>query len=189
MPQARPKEAETVISTTAYLMGTSRLETVMTYWMADTTERYEMNGSLGALNLKALNPILEPSASVSIENGQLQNMTFEFVANERLSRGKMRMRYQDLQVTILQAKELETSPNKPKRMITALANGLVVRSNNPKRRFFRVGRIRYELDRSKGFVGHWTQAILSGAKSSVGMEDEDEKDKSQGLRFLRKSSP
>jgi hypothetical protein len=169
-------------------MGVGQMEAVLTYWLADSSKKYSIDGLVEDMDLSLFNPTLEPTAAVTVKSGQLNRLRFQLQANVERSRGKMWMEYDDLQVALIEATDRKEAPIKSRKMISLLANTLVVRKN-PKRRFLRVGRIRYEMDPGKSFIGHWLQAILSGVKSSIGLENKDEKDRSLGWRFLLKNQP
>lgn len=127
-----------------------------------------------------------PAGRIRIKQGKIKSTKFEVFADKYESRGNMVMRYNDLKVSVLDEKGGETDAIKRKPLLSAIANTLVVKQDNPNRRFLRYGKIRYEVNPEKGFVNHWVQAVLSGVKSSVGMEEVGEKDKKGGLKFLKK---
>ncbi|MEM7372751.1 MAG: hypothetical protein AAF587_29290 [Bacteroidota bacterium] len=181
----RQKKPQLVLQASANLMGLSKLSTTFTYQLGDSSRRYSYTGVVEKMPLKVLNTILEPSASITVRSGLMDNLRFNGQANDRRSRGRMWMEYRNLNVALIEAPSLLEDSVKKRRVMSAIANTLVVKSRNPRRRF-RVGRIRYEIDKSKIFFSHWIQALLSGIKSSVGLENREEKDKTTKGKSERK---
>ncbi|MEM6805634.1 MAG: hypothetical protein AAF696_29825, partial [Bacteroidota bacterium] len=176
------------LSAEATIMNSGKLNTRFNFPLLDTLNTYSFTGNLGAWDMTELNPIVIPSARIRIKQGQIKSTNFEVFANKYESRGKMTMRYNDLKVSVLDEKGGEQDAIKRKPLLSAIANTLVVKQDNPNRRFLRYGKIRYESDLEKGFVNHWVQAVLSGVKSSIGMEEVGEKDKGGGLRYRKKKA-
>ncbi|MCB0840609.1 MAG: hypothetical protein KDD99_28275, partial [Bacteroidetes bacterium] len=173
------KEVYLGLEANATLMDEGNMSFKVFYPLFDTTDRFILTGELDSMSMTAFNPILEPGVSVSVKEGLAQAMTFRVRGNREICRGKMWFRYDNLKVEVFNEKETDAfKPEKKKRgLLSAFANTMVVHTKNPTRRFLRVGKIEYEVDRSKGFVAHWVQSLLSGLKSSIGLEKVDAKDK------------
>ncbi|MEL6253742.1 MAG: hypothetical protein AAFR87_17165 [Bacteroidota bacterium] len=170
----------------ATLMKTGQLQAKFLFPLQDTLNTYSFTGNVGPWDMQELNSIMIPAGRIRIKQGKIKSTKFEVFADKYESRGNMVMRYNDLKVSVLDEKGGETDAIKRKPLLSAIANTLVVKQDNPNRRFLRYGKIRYEVNPEKGFVNHWVQAVLSGVKSSVGMEEVGEKDKKGGLKFLKK---
>ncbi|MEO1449160.1 MAG: hypothetical protein AAFV07_06500, partial [Bacteroidota bacterium] len=167
------------------LMDTAWFAAEYRYPLGDTSS-YSFSGNMEGMALPSLNPVLESAAAVRVTKGNLEKMRFQGQSNRKRSRGRMWMHYRDLQVAVIKPVDGIRTKGKKKRFMSAIANSLVVRTNNPKRRFIRVGKIQYQIEPDKSFVGHWIQALLTGVQSSVGLTQKEDKDKSLGLRRLRR---
>ncbi|MEM8887533.1 MAG: hypothetical protein AAGD28_06065, partial [Bacteroidota bacterium] len=176
----------TTLTANATLMKTGQLQAKFLFALQDTLNSYSFTGSVGPWDMQELNSIMIPAGRIRIKQGIIKSTNFEVFADKYESRGNMVMRYNDLKVSVLDEKGGEQDAVKRRPLISAIANTLVVKQDNPNRRFLRYGKIRYEVNPEKGFVNHWVQAVLSGVKSSVGMEEVGEKDKKGGLKFLKK---
>ena len=91
----------------------------------------------------------------------------------------MKLQYQDLKLAIIDKKSMfEAETYDEKKMVSFLANTFV-RKNNPRGRgrFLRVGKIYYKREAHRGIAGHWVKAIISGIRSSVGLENKDERER------------
>jgi hypothetical protein len=163
----------------AKLMNQGDLSFKVFYPLFDTTDRFTLTGKLDSMSMTSFNPLLEPGVSVSVKDGWAQEMTFRVRGDREACRGKMWFRYRNLKVEVFNEKETDAfTPTKKKRgLLSIFANTMVVHSKNPTRRFLRVGKIEYDVDRSKAFIAHWVQSLLSGLKSSIGLEKLETKDK------------
>ncbi|MEZ4773387.1 MAG: hypothetical protein R3D00_09400 [Bacteroidia bacterium] len=170
------KKTEMSMRAQALVKGEGKLEMVFHYPLGDTANPYTFEGTAGPMDLTSFNSILEPAAGVRVASGQATDLAFRVRGTARAARGKMWFEYENLKVSVVEEKIKEDEENQisQRGFATAMANALVVRARNPKRRILRVGRIEYEADPSKVFVAHWLRALLSGVKSSIGMEGKDE---------------
>ncbi|MDX2247108.1 MAG: hypothetical protein SF052_10050 [Bacteroidia bacterium] len=160
----------------ALIKGESKLEMIVHYPLGDTANPYTVEGAAGPMDLTGFNSILEPAAGVRVASGKALGLTFRMRGTTHNARGKMWFEYEDLKVSVVEekVKDNEETQISERGFATAMANALVVRSSNPKRRFLRVGKIEYEADPSKVFVAHWLRALMSGVKSSIGIGGKDE---------------
>ena len=188
---SRNPEKTMTLSAQATMMDSGLIKARFQFPLFDKDQSYRIEGEMEGWKLSELNPMLEPTASIRVNKGRMEEVHFWIDGNKRKSTGKMWMHYHDLNVSLINQKESNNEEDDPvvrrRPVASTIANKLVVKSDNPNRRFLRVGKIFYEVDPSRGFVHHWVQAVLSGAKSSIGLEDEEEKDKKLGWRRLRKS--
>lgn len=169
----------------ALIKGEGKLEVKLSYPLNDTAGTYTLEGSTGPMDLTSFNSILEASG-VLVRDGKALEMAFRMRGNSEEVRGRMWLQYQGLKVSVIEEKETRTEKRQISRkgFVSALAN-TVVKSRNPRRRWLRVGKIDHEPDPSKVFVSHWIQGLISGVKSSIGMESKEDKDKSKIWRLGR----
>ena len=165
---------EMFLHTSAIIMDTALLDMRINIPLTDTSNYHTVEGDVYELPAISLNPIIERTASIRAMDGDIHSVFFRFRADNQISRGKMKMRYNDLKVNLLNPK-----PQKKRglgRLFgSALANTFVVHSDNPKR-FLRVGRIEFEREINKGFIVYWIKSIVDGIKSSVGISKKEEKE-------------
>lgn len=169
----------------AQLMKEGELSILYTFPMADTSNAYEFEGRVSSMDLAAFNPLLEQTAFVYVTEGQLDKASFVIRGGYRSQkkhppytyRGKLRMHYRDLKLAIIDKKSMfEEGEYDEKKMASFFANTFV-RRNNPRSRsrFLRVGKVYYQLEPWRGIAGHWVQAMITGIRSSVGLENKDER--------------
>ena len=172
------------IDAEAYVMGEAPMTASFEYPLGDTAHSYTFEGEVGPMALEHLNPLLVPSSQVRVNSGQAQKCTFIVTANKRSSWGWMRLWYTDLNVSVVNEKLTDFEPTLVRKIWGTFFANTVVLSHNPRRNYLRVGRIDYETDPQRGFTYHWTKALESGLKSSVGLTNKEEKDRKFGLKRL-----
>jgi len=152
----------------AEVMGQGRLKVLFNFPMADENMRFSVDGTLGPMDLQAYNPILNHSAFINIQDGYANSMQFYIQGDRERSAGELRFNYNDLNVMLVDKNK--GRPGLAERVGSLIANAFVVKSDNPKAVFFRVGEVEYERDPSRSIFSYWWRSLLSGIKSSIGMQ-------------------
>nr|WKN36759.1 hypothetical protein K4G66_30810 [Tunicatimonas sp. TK19036] len=150
------------------IMGKGDLKATFRFPMADQQKSFTASGSLGPIDLQAFNPILEPAAFVHIKKGYANGMRFLIQGNQHRAIGAMRFNYEDLAIQLVD--KSKGRPGLDERVGSFIANTFVVKSDNPRSLFLRVGEINYERDPSRSMFSYWWRSLLSGIKSSIGMQ-------------------
>jgi len=150
------------------VMGQGELRVVFKFPMANKEMSFTVDGLLDSMDLKAINPILENSAFVHIREGQANSMRFYVQGNRDRSAGELRFNYNDLNILLVDKDK--GRPGLDERVGSLIANAFVVKADNPKAVFFRVGEVEHERDPSRSVFSYWWRSLLSGIKSSIGMQ-------------------
>src|SRR5665811_437245 len=93
-----------------------------------------------------LNSIVEPNAFTSVLEGVVRGGEWEFVADDKVAKGCMTLRYNDLKLQLLEERTLERGRGR-KNILTFVINHLAVKSNNPRKIFNRLVRSSIYLER------------------------------------------
>lgn len=126
-------------------------------------------GRLSDFDLTAINPALENLAKIKIESGTMNALTFDFSYTNVESTGVAELNYENLKLESLKAKASATVVNKLK---TFLANLFIKNDkdgNTPKDK--RQGKINFHRNPKRSIFNYWWKSLLSGIKSSYGLED------------------
>ncbi len=150
------------------VMGEGEFKAAFNFPMADENMRFSVNGTLGPMDLRAYNPVLNHSAFINIQDGYANSMRFYIQGDRERSSGELRFNYNDLSVMLIDKDK--GRPGLDERVGSLIANAFVVKSDNPKAVFFRVGEIEHEHDPSRSIFSYWWRSLLSGIKSSIGMQ-------------------
>ncbi len=158
------------------LMGKTPLVLDGQFALGDTLNTYLLNGKVGSMPLVYLNPILGTAARIQMRQGVCQGIDFTYNGNSRTVTGKMRFYYADMKLDIYDNRGGKQEIESSRKFLSALANSLVVRQNNPNNKWLRVGRIRYTTEPFRFITGHWLKAFAQGALSSMGIGSKGERD-------------
>jgi len=134
-----------------------------------------VTGVLHAMDLRHFNHMLKYVAFTELEEGTLDSLTFNFSYTSNTSEGQMHFGYKDLKIDFLNKHDAKTGGflNELKGFV---ANTFVVRRNNPETHGkFRVGEISAQRKVEKSMFNFWWQSILSGFRSSTGVQPAEEK--------------
>ncbi len=150
----------------AFLMGKAKLTAQMKGRLFDNQNTFAVNGTLSEIEAMELNPMLEKNAFIYVNSGKIEAMNFSFTANNAKSSGRMNMSYKSLNVTVKNKLTDDTTALK-ERVMSVLANMVLMNSNPMPGEELRMGVIDFERDPEKSFFNYCAKSIISGIKSSV----------------------
>jgi hypothetical protein len=168
---ALQKNNISTIKLITYFMYRGKLTTTFNFNLTDKDNAFNYKGSLGPMNLQALNQAVMPLAMVKVNSGTLKEFSFDITANRNASKGKVMMLYNDVKVSLLKADT--TNDNLKKKMIASLfANIFILKHNNPDNAGEqpRVAYVNYSRTPETAFFKSVWQTLLSGIKPSVGLD-------------------
>ncbi len=154
-----------IIRAEAMLYGKGKLRIGVKAKLFDPRHTFEMTGRLGPMLAKDLNPILERNAFL-YAHGKINSLSFNFTANQNSSSGSVLFLYNDLSITLKDKTTDDTSGIKEK-VLTKLANKIMIDDNPVQDEPARIGKISYQRDPEKMFFNYSLKSILSGIKPSV----------------------
>lgn len=150
----------------AMLMGKAKLNVLLKSKLFDPQNIFTVNGSLSAMEISELNPILEKSASINVTSGKIDAMNFNFTANNTNACGQMNLRYHGLNVAVKNRRTDDTTAIK-ERIISVIANLKIADSNPSPGEELRIGIIDQERDTERFFIHYSFRSILSGIKTTI----------------------
>lgn len=131
-------------------MGVAPLNTHFTFNIASKKGDFTCNGSLGAIDLKVINPVLESLALTTIESGKVKSFNFVMKGDEYKVRGSGTLIYHDLKTVFL--KQDDEGDTKKRKLVTGLADMMFIQDHNPwPNEPVRVGEIDYTRDPKKSY--------------------------------------
>jgi len=159
-------KGNTVLRAEALLMGKGKLSVALKARLFDKNNVFTVNGSLSGMEADALNPILEYSAFMYATSGRIDALNFQFTANNTKATGKMTLLYHGLNIAVKNKQTNDTTALK-ERIVSILANNILLNSNPLPRKEVRVGIIVNERDPERFVFNYAFKSILSGMKSSL----------------------
>jgi hypothetical protein len=114
-------------------------------------------------DMRVLNPVLAPLASVKLKSGFLDTLSMRVGGAEYFAYGEMKMRYHDFKVQVLR----NGSPNQ-KRLFNGLLNFIantVIKNKNEDR----TGQVFFVRDRERSALNYLIKITFSGVNTSIGL--------------------
>ncbi|NTW26154.1 MAG: hypothetical protein HGA37_15755 [Lentimicrobium sp.] len=158
----------------ALLMGKGKLSVSLKARLFENNDPFTLAGTLSEMNAEALNPMLEYTAYIYATSGKIDAMDFNFTADNTKATGKMTLRYHGLDIAVKNKQTNDTTALK-ERIISIIANTMILNSNPLPGEEVREGVIYYERDPERFIFGYAFRSILSGMKSSLLKNQEKEK--------------
>ena len=160
---ARNKWARARINT--WLMNKGEMNVTINFDLAARNSDFNFKGTLGGMDMRALNGVSKGLSLVQIESGKIKRVEFNVSADWRRSSGWLKLYYNDLKVNIL--KEEDHALEK-RGLISSIANALVIKSDNPDDDGeLRVGKTISVRPNSGSFFNLMWTAVFAGMKETL----------------------
>ena len=161
----------TTIQLYSSLMNRGKLDLMMRFNLRDKEHSFNYKGTLGPMDLTAMNVATMPLALLKVNTGQVTRFDFAIAGNRAESHGTVSLQYNNLKITVLKADTAEKRL-KHKMLESFYANLILLKRNNPDNpgdtpRSFSVS-FKRPID-YPFFKAAWN-TLLIGIKSSVGMD-------------------
>ncbi len=137
--------------------------------LLDTNNTFSIRGSLGMMDMTAVNPMLENVAFVSIKSGIARSLNFNFEADEDYSRGQLNFSYTKFKIFLVNRKTGEPE-GVGEGIASWFANTFLLNAKNPHLGIFKEGEVYFRRDKSKSIVNYVWKSIFSGIKTSIGAQ-------------------
>lgn len=148
------------------VMDMARVRVVLRFPAHVSNDHFEVDGTVGPLDLRLLNGILEPLSEAAIRTGQLDGLAFKIVGTGRRARVDMKLRYRDLSIAIL--REDSTGHKHERRLMSGFVNLMLIKGANPDRKGMRVVQHMAVRDTTRSQFNYLWKTLLAGIKGSVG---------------------
>jgi len=158
------------------IMGIAPVETWFHFQPGHPRDTFTVHATIGTLDLTAINPMLSKLVPASVKRGTAT--TTEIVqlnANNTKATGTMDFRYNNLAIQ-LNPEHPGTWPRVEYSLLTEVVNLLLSDSNPAEDGKMKHGIIYFERDQTKGFFNFTWKSILSGIKSSIGVNSKTQKE-------------
>jgi len=158
---------------TSIIMDSCKLLTNMNFQMNHPENLFTVNGSLSPFNIRILNPVLEPLASVSIRSGRVNRFDFNFSSDKTSATGQLFFGYDDLRISVLETKNGNI---KEARFASFLANSLLLRSKNPRGKELLPEKINVQRDQKRSVLNYLWKSVFSGIRNTLGIKENKQED-------------
>ncbi len=139
------------------------------FYLLHPKGRFELDGSLGAMNAILLNPLIEKTGMTSIEKGKINGAAFNIKGDDLTTNGQIKLLYEDLKVAALEkdrgASELD------KKAVTSFFANIAIKNSNPRRNEApREAEVYLDRDVNRSFFHFAWKTLLKGVTESVGLK-------------------
>jgi len=146
----------------AMVMGEGPLNLELTLPLEGNLHDFRCSGSVGAMQLSPLNDMLEPAINIKFNGGKVNRLTFDFIANDKASKGWMEFLYQDLDVALM-----KKEADKEKGFMSTMANTMALSNNPAPGKNVKIVEIGFERDKNKGIINYVWKTIQSGMVHTI----------------------
>ncbi|MCX6277790.1 MAG: DUF748 domain-containing protein [Bacteroidetes bacterium] len=157
------------------LMGKGEAEAWFRFFLDNPRDSFTLKATIAAMDLRELNPMMSRLVPVSVRSGSLSKVEISNLnANDSLALGDINLAYHNLAINLHPVKP-GTWDKIEQALLTELINLILPLSNPGDDGKLKKGIIYYDRDVSRGFFNFVWKSILSGIKSSVGIENQEQK--------------
>jgi hypothetical protein len=149
------------------------LKTNWTFYLFDPKGRFDVSGSMGAIDGKDVNALAEPMGPASIKEGRFNGLTFDLHGNDYSMNGTVKLLYEDLKVALLEKDKGATETDK--KFLTSLVANFVIKNSNPKGNDeVRVQQVYLERNTNRSLFYLCWKTIFKGIRETVGIKQAGE---------------
>ncbi|MBB6129651.1 AsmA family protein [Mucilaginibacter lappiensis] len=161
----------TSVDLTTYFMNRGKLDVQFAFNLTDKDAAFTYKGTLGPMNLQALNPAVMPLAMVKATGGTIKELSFDIQANANVFKGHVGFLYNNLKVNIFQA-DTANDRLKKRSVMSMFANLFVIKHDNPDKagETPRSANVIYLRPKDSPFFKTIWKALLEGIKPCVGVD-------------------
>ena len=153
---------------TSNFLNKTPLKTNWTFYLFHPKGKFDVAGSIGAIDGPSLNSLAEPMGPASIEEGHLNEMTFDLHGDDHSMNGTVKMLYENLDVALLEKDKGATETDK--KFLTSLIANLVIKKSNPKGDDeVRVQQVHLLRDINRSLFNLCWKTIFKGIQGTVGI--------------------
>jgi hypothetical protein len=165
IPHYLSRRDDLPIRASSRFMGKTDFRVKMRLSILDRHDRFSFSGNMQSMNGSLINPILNNNA-IHLESGKINRLFFQANGNRYEIRGRMRMFYNELKISLLSRRK----SYKKEKLVSFFINW-IIQSNNPRRRKpLRTGNMYYQRKLPKSIFNLMWKSFLAGVKSSIGLK-------------------
>jgi hypothetical protein len=151
----------------AMLMGKGKISVHFELPLDPSNQIFKVTGSLGAIDLRSVNPMIKPMANLAIERGNVDKVSFAITGTDHTASIDHLFLYHNLKINLLNKERNKT------RLASKVVNEYVLKQNNPELKG-KQRRVKTSVTRDiyRSNFQFWWSAIFEGTKETVGFTKE-----------------
>lgn len=143
------------------------LTATLQFYLKSKNGKFTVNGSMKATDATIFNPLSKPMALVEINSGNINQLDFNFICNDHLAKGIIRLLYDDLKIKMLKKEEADY---KTKKVVSLMANMLILNANPMKKKPVRVITVAHPRNIYTSMFNLIWKSIFEGVQKTVGID-------------------
>ena len=155
-----------VIKASGNLYDEGKLTADIKYDLTSNYGYFTVAGNLEPMSIGAINQYLSKSAPIEITSGNVDELYFSYSGGNTAVTGEMEFKYSDLKIKFDKIINEEKQGDKA---LSWLANVALSQENPKENGRFRVGKIDFKRDTRKSMFSYWSNSLVSGFQSTVGL--------------------
>ena len=168
MSGAIAKNNQCILNFRAKFLDKAPVEAKLTMLLKSPKGNFFIEGNIGSISAKDLNPLTKPMGLAQMDDGKIENLHFKFSGDDSTSEGDIFMRYGNIKIALLK-KDNEKNKYDKKGLVSLAANLIIKKSNPGKDGKTRVSHVKFKRIMNKSFFNLIWKTIFTGIKESVGI--------------------
>ena len=152
----------------AMLLNKTPLKVNWHFYLLHPNGRFNVNGSLDAMDATLFNPITIPLGPTRMNKGNLNRLEFNLNGNDQAMNGQVKMLYDDLNIAMLE-KDKGANELDRKSLQSTLANTLIINSNPRGNKNVRVVQAHFDRGINQSIFYISWQTLFKGMRETVGI--------------------
>jgi len=157
-----------VINASGNLYDAGLLEADIRYDLTSQYGFFKVSGSLQPMPIKHINNYLAVAYPIEISSGVVDGLYFNYAGGNKEVSGEMQFKYSDLKIDF---NKLLNDEEKGDNALSWLANIALSQKNPKKNGKYRIGEIKFQRNVRKSMFSYWTNSLVSGFQSTIGIKD------------------
>ncbi|NOT52710.1 MAG: DUF748 domain-containing protein [Chitinophagaceae bacterium] len=157
------------VDMSAQFLNKAPLKVSGQFYLLDANGRFNLSGTLGAMDATVLNPVIENTGLTHIRSGKIKKAEFNVQGSDHVADGKITLLYDDLKVNVLE-KDKGSAELDKKGLASFMAN-MAIKNANPLRKDpVRVAQVHLERNNNASFFNFAWKTLLKGIMETVGLK-------------------
>ena len=153
----------------ARFLNKTSLKTNWTFYLFHPKGRFDVSGTMDAIDGKDINALAEPMGPASIKEGRFNGLAFDLHGNDYFMNGNVKLLYEDLKVALLEKDKGATETDK--KFLTSLIANFIIKNSNPKGDDpVRVQQVNLARDTNRSLFYLTWKTIFKGIRETVGVK-------------------
>ncbi|MBN2635639.1 MAG: hypothetical protein JXR61_05170, partial [Prolixibacteraceae bacterium] len=152
------------------IMNQALLSATFEFDLTDKNYLHKVTGKLEPVSMIPFNAIVEKSAPLTIETGQINKLEFDILLDKTSAVGDLFFSFDNFKINVL---EINSEEAKKLKFATFWANKMILNTQYPKGNDeLKPILIHYNRDEQRSVINYWWKSIYSAARHAIGIKED-----------------